>query len=181
MNTPIRPDDVIAAAARSLVAQDPPATLRGRVLERLEAPARSRWVRAAWIGAPAAAAIAVIAALSVTRAPEPPAVSSVDPPRALAGAAVPSRPAPPPLTKPIEPAVAARRRPGARTIDSGPLSEAGLAWRAAAIPALPEPEALAVAVSQPEPVAIALLEVRTLAAPPVTVAPIDTTRWLRDR
>ena len=173
--------DPIAAAARSLVERDVSAGFRTRVLARLDRPPRAtRWP---WLAVPAAAAILAMWAVLPAR--------RVDLPDVSRPVLVAARPPLPPLMAAIEQVAQVASEPvrpspvRASTEAPAPAgalepSPAEAAWRAAALPPLPTPVPIDVAVTQPAPVTIALLKTEPLAVPPIGLAPLGSDRSPRE-
>jgi len=170
--------DPIAAAARSLVERDVSAGFRTRVLARLDRPPRAtRWP---WLAVPAAAAILAMWAVLPAR--------RVDLPDVSRPVLVAARPPLPPLMAAIEQGAAGPvRQSQVPPSTEAPASAVALepsaaeaAWRAAALPPLPTPVPIDVAVTQPAPVTIALLKTEPLAVPPIGLAPLGSDRSPRE-
>jgi hypothetical protein len=169
-------DDPIAAAARSLVQRDVPAGFGTRVLARLDrTPRATRWP---WLAVPAAAAILAMWAVLPARDVDLPDVS-----RPVLVAARP--PLPPSLAAieqvhvPVEPVGASSVEGAAAAVALEP-SPAEASWRAAALPPLPTPAPIDIAVTQPAPVTIALLETEPLAVPRLALVPLGSERSPRE-
>jgi hypothetical protein len=181
MSHDIDPDDLVAAAARSIVRGAPSPDLRARVLASLEPEARRGPARLWWL-VPAAVAAGVVAAVAVSLAPADAGLPAVGRPAVLVDAGLPGRPLPLsaagiPAPHAVAPARRAARAAGATAVET----EAERAWRASRLADLPGPAPIVIEVSQPEAVTIPLLVVRPSDVPRVTLAPIDPARWSQIR
>jgi hypothetical protein len=182
-------DAAIDRAVREMLDVEPPAGLRGRVLDRIETPRRGfAWI---WIAAPAAAAAIVVLAVLLPSTSAPPVI---DPVTTVATKETPAPPrpvtsAPPPAgtQAPPQPAIArgtpraVRPQPSVRTTVTAATVEPGadIAW----LEPLPGPEAIDVAALEPSKApSIPSIDVAPAQIPALEVRPItDTPRERRNQ
>lgn len=167
-------DAAITAASRSIVARSPSPEFERRLRQRLDGRERRRWPL---VAVPVAATL-VAAVVSSLPSFNPALPHAAPAPRAVAVAApaprLPDASAMSVLPLPLLSTDATETRslgPAA-----APVSAAEAAWAADAVQALTEPAALAVALTQPDAMFIPLLEVRELAAAPLSIPPIGAMR-----
>jgi hypothetical protein len=183
-----RPDRLEAAideAARRLTHVETTGFTATRVVARL---GERRLTHRRWLVASAAALVLVAAAaLTMPRpnrnVPGEARQSTHLRPPALAPSVTPIDAATaegPRLTAPEMPARSTARPPrvrtGPQTAATGEISSVDAAWRARALPALPEPAPIVIENSQPEALAVPLLELKPIATRPVVLEPIGEGR-----
>lgn len=169
-------DAAIDRAVREMVDVEPPAGLRGRVMDRIDGSKESRR-KAAWMAAPlAAAAVIVLAVLAPWRTERPALgpLAQVATDRRLPAAAPGTLPAPASVPQ----VVVARDRPGspraARTIEAA--VDASEQFAGAQIEALAGPAPLAVErLSGPPAPAVQTLDVAPIEIPALEVNAITET------
>lgn len=172
MNLRAAPDDVITIAARSLVAADPSRGLRARVLSSLDDAPRAR--RGWWLAVPVAASLVVAASISGQLFPSVRLPEVVSLPRGDFGAL--TAPSTDPSRLARELATAGKGMPGPAASGAPAIAAAEAAWFSAALRPIATPDLAVPAVTQPPPVAVALLEIEALVAPPMAVRPLDADR-----
>lgn len=157
----------INVAARRMTAAPPSPALRARVMSRIDVlDRRATAVRWGWRLAMAGGAIGAVALSTAVMWHEP--TASVPPVVDVAASATPSTApiaAPPVLTTPDVTIVVPMPQRAAQTAFA--VSAAELEWRARAVPALAEPDALHV-----EPLQQPALTVAPLDIAPLTVSPL---------
>jgi hypothetical protein len=170
INESLRDDVTIAinVAARRMTAAAPSTELRARVMSRIDVlDRRASAVRWGWRLAMAGGAIGAVALSTAVMWHEPPA--SVPPVVDVAASATPpAAPAAAPavLTAPNVTVIVPMPQRAPHTVV---VSAAELEWRARAVPALAEPDALHVAPLQHTELTVAPLDIAPLTVPPLAV------------
>ncbi len=167
-------DAAITAASRSIVARGPSPEFERRLRQRLDGRQRRRWPLVA-VPVAATLAAAVVSSLPSLE----PALPQVAPAPSAAVAAAQALRLPDAWAMSVSPPpLSSTDATEARSLGPAvsPVSAAEAAWVADAVQALTEPAALAVALTQPDAMFIPLLEVRELAAPPLSIPPIGAMR-----
>jgi hypothetical protein len=161
-------DRAIDEAARRLTSGRPSADFRARVQTRL-GDRRPPMVWPWRLGVPAAVATALALAVVThrpVRSPAPPRSARVE---SASGVTTPPTAAPVAANSQTTPRTHAQgASPSHPPQTESPVSEAELAWRAQAVPALVVPETVTLATIQPEP-----LEIRPLVTRELTVPAMD--------
>jgi hypothetical protein len=153
--------ELLDRTLRAMVSGEGPGDLRRRVLARLEAPRRRRWLAPAW-AAVAAAVVAVALLLPIERRGAPPrtAEQAVPP-------AVTREPAASPTPAPAAPEPPARvpvLALAARASDPAPT--------APSLPPLPDPEPITIAALEPGDLALEPLAMDPLVLPSLAMEPL---------
>lgn len=174
-----RLEAAIGEAARQLTRADPSGFMATRVLARLD---ERRTARTPWLVAAAAAVVLVAAMAAVTWLRSDRSGIDVVPPQSthLRPPSAPSSSPPVDRTpiaasrvaRPRSPAATSATRPVRRppqVARAEPISAAEAAWRARALPPLPEPVPLALEISQPAALVTPLLELKPLETSPLVL------------
>jgi len=172
-----RLDAAVDEAARRLTHAEPAGFLAARVMARLREPrpAPSRWLVAT------AAAVVLVAAAAVAwlqlnriATDDAPQSAQVRPPTPQPAAPIDRAQQAPaiPLRHTTTPVRSTRGVPAPQDAATQTMSPVEAAWRARAVPPLPEPAPIVLDGSQPEALVVPLLELKPITTSPVVLEPI---------
>jgi hypothetical protein len=152
--------ELLDRTLRAMVAGEGPGDLRQRVLARLEAPRRRRWLVPAWAAVVAAVVAVALLLLPIERRGTPPRTAEqAVPPAVIREPAASPTPAPAAPEPPARvPALAARASDPAPTAPS--------------LPPLPDPEPITIAALEPGDLALEPLAVDPLVLPSLAMEPL---------
>jgi hypothetical protein len=173
-----RLDAAIDEAARRLTHAEPAGFLTPRVMARLREarPAPSRWLVATAGAVVLVAAAAAVAWLQLNRSAtgDAPQSAQVRPPTPQPAAPIDRAQEAPaiPLRHTTTPVRSTRGGPAPQDAATQTMSPVEAAWRARAVPPLPEPAPIVLDGSQPEALVVPLLELKPITTSPVVLEPI---------